>query len=127
MSVTPDQITVIDVPPSNSFTLTCAATAASNTSAMMVFTWVKRSLGSESATQLIHNGESVSIVLSDDSSTLTTSETQSGGYIYNCSVRIGDAEASSDTAIVSVRGKKNPTQCFKPFVLTFSFSPLPLH
>ena len=104
VSVTPDQITVIDVPPSNSLTLTCAATAASNTSAMMVFTWSKQILGSESSTNVIHNGHSVVIVTSGDTSTLTTSETQSGGYVYNCSVRIGDGEASTDSAFVSVGG-----------------------
>ena len=104
MSVTPDQITVIDVPPSNSFTLTCAATAASNTSATIVFTWLKRTLGSDSSTNIIHNGHSVVIVTSGDTSTLTISESHSGGYVYNCSARIGDGEASSDTALVNVGG-----------------------
>ena len=104
VSVTPDQITVIDVPPSNSFTLTCAATAASNTSAMMVFTWSKRTLGTESSANVIHNGHSVVIITSGDTSTLTTSETQSGGYVYSCNAMVGDGEASSDNAFVSVGG-----------------------
>ena len=104
VSVTPSQITVIDAPPSNSFTLTCTAMSATNTSVEKVFSWSKKVLGSSSYTQLTDNGGSIVIVTSGDSSTLTTSETQSGGYVYNCSARIGDAEASSDTAIVSVRG-----------------------
>ena len=105
VSVTPAQLTVINAPPSNSFTLTCTATSATNTSAEIVFAWSKQVLGSSSSTQLTDNGGSVVIVTSGNTSTLTTSETQSGGYVYNCSARIGDAEASSDTAIVSVRGR----------------------
>lgn len=104
MIVSPAQTVVIDVPPSNSFTLTCTAVSVSNTSAETLFSWSKRALGSTSYTPLVHNGGSVNIVSSDDSSVLTASETQSGGYEYNCSARIGDAESSSDTAIVSVQG-----------------------
>ena len=104
VSVVPPQITVIDVPPSNNFTLTCTATSASATAATIVFTWSKQALGSTSSRELIHNDESVVIVTSGDLSTLTASETQSGGYVYTCSGRIGDGDASVDTATVNVRG-----------------------
>lgn len=103
VSISPAQISVIDVPPSNSFTLTCTATSAS--SSTKVFTWSKQALGSGSSTELIHNGGSVIIATSGDISTLTTSETQSGGYVYNCSARVGDGVASSDTATVNVQGR----------------------
>ena len=105
VSVTPAQISVIDVPPSNSFTLTCTATSASSSTAAKVFTWYKQALGSGLSTELIHNGGSVVIATSGDTSTLTASETQSGGYVYNCSARIGDGDPSSDTAIVNVLGR----------------------
>jgi hypothetical protein len=72
---------------------------------MKVFTWYKQALGSGSSTELIHNGFSVIIATSGDTSTLTASETQSGGYMYNCSAHIGDGDPSSDTAIVNVRGR----------------------
>ena len=104
VSITPAQISVIDIPPSNTFNLTCTATSASTSAATKVFTWSKQALGSGSSTELIHNGGSVIIATSGDTSTLTASETQSGGYVYNCSARIGDAEPSSDTATVNVRG-----------------------
>ena len=104
VSITPAQISVIDVPPSNSFTLTCTATSASSSTATKVFTWYKQTLGSGTFTELIHNGGSVIIATSGDTSTLTASETQSGGYIYNCSARVGDTDPSSDTAIVNVLG-----------------------
>ena len=105
MSIIPAQISVIDVPPSNSFTLTCTATSASNSMATKVFTWYKQALGSGSSMELIHNGGSVIIATSVDNSTLTASETQSGGYVYNCSARIGDGDPSSDTAVVNVLGR----------------------
>lgn len=105
MSVTPTQITVIDVPPSNDFTLSCTATSASSTEAALLFTWSKRALGSSSSTQLVHNSDSIIIVTSGSRSALTTRETQSGGYEYVCSASVADSEASSDTAIVSVRGQ----------------------
>ena len=104
VSVVPAQITVIDIPPSNNFTLTCTAISASDTAATEVFTWSKQALGSTSSTELIHNGGSVVIITSGNVSTLTTSETQSGGYVYTCSGRIGDGDASTDTATVNVRG-----------------------
>ena len=104
VSVVPAQITVIDVPPSNNFTLTCTATSASDTVATKVFTWSKQALGSTSSRELVHNGGSVVIITSGDVSTLTTSETQSGGYVYTCSGRIGDGDSSTDTATVNVRG-----------------------
>ena len=103
VSVTPAQISVIDVPPSNSFTLTCTVTSTST--AVKVFTWYKQALGSGLSTELTHNGGSVVIATSGDTSTLTASETQSGGYVYNCSARIGDGDPSSDTAIVNVLGR----------------------
>ena len=105
VSVTPAQISVIDVPPSNSFTLTCTVTSASSSTAVKVFSWYKQALGSGLSTELIHNGGSVVIATSGDTSTLTASETQSGGYVYNCSARIGDGDPSSDTAIVNVLGR----------------------
>ena len=108
MSVTPDQVSVIDVPPSNSFTLVCSGHASSNKT---VFTWSKQVLGSGSSTELIHNGRSVIITTSGNSSSLTISETQSGGYVYTCSARIGDGQASSDTAFVSVQGEACLLQC----------------
>ena len=104
VSITPAQISVIDVPPSNSFNLTCTATSASSSTATKVFTWYKQPLGSGLFTELIHDGSSVIIATFGDTSTLTASETQSGGYIYNCSARVGDTEPSSDTAIVNVLG-----------------------
>ena len=104
MSITPAQIRVIDVPPWNSFTLTCTATSNANSPATKVFTWSKQTIGSESFTEVVHNGGSVVIATSGDTSTLTTSETQSGGYVYNCTAQIGDAEPSSATAVVNVIG-----------------------
>ena len=106
VSVVPTQITVIDIPPSNKFTLTCTAISASDTAAnkVILFTWSKQALGSTSSMELIHNGRSVVIVTSGNVSTLTTSETQSGGYTYTCSGRIGDGDSSTDTATVNVRG-----------------------
>ena len=82
VSVTPAQISVIDVPPSNSFTLTCTATSTPNSTATnsKVFTWSKQALGDRSSTELIHNRGSVIIATSRDTSTLTASETRSGGY-----------------------------------------------
>jgi hypothetical protein len=77
---------------------------------MKVFTWYKQALGSGSSTELIHNGVSVIIATSGDTSTLTASETQSGGYVYNCSARIGDGAASSDTATVNVQGRASIIQ-----------------
>ena len=44
------------------------------------------------------------IVTSGDTSTLTTLETQSGGYVYNCSATVGGGEPTSATATVNVRG-----------------------
>ena len=105
VSVIPAQISVIDVPPSNSFTLTCTATSASSSTVVKVFSWYKQALGSGLSTELIHNGGSIVIATSGDTSTLTASETQSGGYVYNCSARIGDGDPSSDTAIVNVLGR----------------------
>ena len=107
VSVTPVQISVIDVPPLNNFSLTCMATSVFTSTATKVFTWSKQALGIQSSTDLIHNGGSVIIATSGDTSTLTASEIQSGGYIYNCSARIGDAEPSSDTATVNVQGSYN--------------------
>ena len=104
VSITPAEITVIDVPPSNRFTLTCTAILPSNSAATKVFTWSRRALGSGSSTEIIHNGGSVVIATSGDTSTLTTSETQSGGYVYNCSVQIGDSEPASARADVNVQG-----------------------
>ena len=104
VSVTPSQISVIDVPLSNSFTLTCTATSASSSTAMKVFSWSKQALGSGLSTELLHNGGSIIIVTSGDTSRLTASETQSGEYVYNCSARVGDGDASSDTTTVNVRG-----------------------
>ena len=103
VSITPAQISVIDVPPSNSFTLTCTVTSTST--AVKVFTWYKQALGSGLPTELIHNGGSVIIATSGETSTLTASEVRSGGYVYNCSARVGDGAASSDTAIVNIQGK----------------------
>ena len=105
MSIAPAQISVIDVPPSNSFTLTCTATSGSSSTAAKVFTWSKQALGSGTSTELVHNGGSVIIATSGDTSTLTASESQSGGYVYNCSARVGDSDPSSDTAIVNVLGR----------------------
>ena len=105
VSVDPAQITVIDVPPSNNFTLTCTAISASDSAATKVFTWSKKqALSSTSPRELIHNGGSIFIITSSDVSTLMTSETQSGGYTYTCSGRVGDGDASTDTATVNVRG-----------------------
>ena len=104
VSVVPAQITVIDVPPLNNFTLTCTATSTSASPATKVFIWSKQALGSMSSEKLIHNGGLVVIVTSGDVSTLTTSETQSGGYVYTCSGRVGDGDASTDAATVNVRG-----------------------
>ena len=57
-----------------------------------------------SSMELVHDGRLVVIITFGNVSTLTTSETQSGGYVYTCSGRIGDGDASTDTAIVNVRG-----------------------
>ena len=118
MTVVPAQITVIDVPPSNNFTLTCTATSASVTAATKVFTWSKQALGSTSSMELIHNSESVVIITSGDVSTLTTSETQSGGYVYTCSGRVGDGDASTDTATVNVRGTRDVDNCSQVVCIT---------
>ena len=104
VSITPAQIRVIDVPPRNSFILTCTATSPSSSAGTKVFTWSKRTISSESFTEVIHNGRSVVVATSGDTSTLTTSETQSGGYVYNCTSQIGDAEPSSAIAVVNVIG-----------------------
>ena len=105
VSITPTQITVIDAPLHNNFSLTCTATSSgSSTSATKAFTWSKGALGSSSSTPLTHNGGSVVIVTSGDTSTLSTSETQSGGYVYTCSASVGGGAASSATAHINVRG-----------------------
>ena len=104
VTVTPSQISVIDVPPHNSINLNCMATTPTTTSAMISFTWSKSALGSPSSTVLIHDGASVIIVTSGNTSALSTSESQSGGYVYNCSAAVGDSEPTFDTATVNVRG-----------------------
>ena len=59
--------------------------------------------------ELLHNGGSINITDSDltsqtSSSELRASETQSGGYMYNCSVRIRGGQPFSAVASVNVRG-----------------------
>ena len=104
VTVTPSQISVIDAPPHNSINLNCMATTPTTTSAMISFTWSKSALGSSSSTVLTHDGASVVIVTSGNTSALSTSESQSGGYVYNCSAAVGDSEPAFDTATVNVRG-----------------------
>ena len=108
VSVTPPTTTVLDIQPNNRFSLTCIASTDFAT-AQKIFSWTKRVSGSLSSTPLTHNGGSVIITTTGQTSlisnsTLSTLETRAGTYVYTCSVSIGSSTAVTSDSTVTVRG-----------------------
>ena len=93
LSLTSNTTRLPNVPPYNTFSLTCTATVPEGVVSPKTFTWQRRiGPGSGSAFQMVSNSDSTVIEpdIPDSQSVLTVTEEVNGVYVYRCLVRLAD-------------------------------------
>ena len=94
LSLTPNTTRLPNVPPYNTFSLTCTATAPEGVVSPKTFTWQRRRTGPDlgDAFQSVSDSESTVIKpdIPDSQSVLTVTEEVDGEYVYQCSVRLAE-------------------------------------
>ena len=105
LSLTSNTTRLPNVPPYNTFSLTCTATVPEGVISPKTFTWQKRRTGpgSGSGFQIVSNSESTVIEpdIPDSQSVLTVTEEVDGVYVYQCLVRL-------EELAVTNRSRSNP-------------------
>ena len=108
LSLTSNTTHLPNVPPYNTFSLTCTATVPEGVISSKTFSWRRKrnSPGSESDFQIINNNNNTTIDFDvlNSQSVLTVTETVGGIYIYQCSVCLADlaVENSTDSTPITV-------------------------
>ena len=106
VQVQPSMITVLDVPPYNTFSIACTATFPANTTTNKQFVWRQGSSGTSS---VLTTGPGVNVTNLDltsqtSTSILSVSATLSGSFYYTCEVTVQSTQTSA-TSFVTVNGE----------------------
>lgn len=105
VQVQPSMITVLDVPPYNTFAIACTATFPASINTNKQFTWRQGSSGSSSVVMTDSGYNITSLDLNNQTSTsiLMVDAMQSGSFYYTCEVTVQSTQTSA-TSFVTVNG-----------------------
>ena len=101
LSLTSNTTRLLNVPPYNTFSITCTATAPEGVVSPKTFTWQRRRTGPGSGNpfRMVSNSESTVIEpdTPDSQSVLTVTEEVDGVYVYRCLVRLAELAVTDRT------------------------------